>query len=130
MRNFLKSNNRKSLNSRGFTIVELITVIVVMGILSSAVILSYNSWKQSTITAQLKSDLNNVAMAMENARNFNDVYPGSIPSTVKASEGVTLYGGSVDGSTYCVHAASDYYDDLVFHITSSNSSDFIDGACP
>lgn len=54
----------------GFTIVELVVVIVVMGILATITVASYGNWRERTVTNQIKSDLNGVATAMENVRNF------------------------------------------------------------
>jgi len=130
MPNKLRLNQQTFKKTKGFTIIELVVVVVVMGILSAIVTLSYSSWKQTTITAQLKSDLSNASMAMENYRNFNNVYPSSIPDNMNPSEGVTLSGGSSDGGkTYCVSASSEANEDLVFHITSFNSNDPQEGAC-
>ena len=123
--------NRLNLNgTKGFTIVELVVVVVVIGILSAIVTLSYGSWKRSTISAQLKSDLSNVSVVMENYRNFNNIYPSSIPENIKPSDGVTLSGGSSDGGkTYCVQASNEAYSDLMFYINSS-SINAQEGACP
>lgn len=90
-----------------FTIVELIVVISVIGILAAITIVSYGSWKTNTTTNQLKSDLNGVASAMENARNFGTGYPATVPRTFIPSSGVTLAGGSLSSSTsYCVSATN------------------------
>jgi len=105
----------------GFTIVELIVVIAIIGVLSTIVGLSYKNWQTSIVTAQLKSDLNGVASSMENARTFGNAYPSSVPATFEASEGVTLNGGSTDGGeTYCVSATSSRDTSLLYHIDSSS----------
>jgi len=107
----------------GFTIVELIVVISIIGILASISIISYGNWQQSVIEAQLKSDLNSVATAMESYRNFNNGYPSSIPSTFSPSEGVILSGGSIDGGkTYCVDIFSSKVTDLYYYIDSESGT--------
>lgn len=90
----------------GFTIVELIIVISVIAILAAISIISYSGWRHSTVVNQVKSDLNGVAAAMENARTFNNVYPAGIPSTFTVSSGVVLAGGSPDGKTFCFDGTS------------------------
>lgn len=131
MPNKLNLNRFNFSKTKGFTIVELVVVVVVIGILSAIVILSYNSWKRATISAQLKSDLNNVSVAMENYRNFNNIYPSSIPDNMQPSEGVVLYGGSNDGGeTYCVQASNEAYEDLTLYITSSSNTNAQEGVCP
>ena len=108
--------------AKGFTLIELLVVIVVMATLASITMLSYDSWKKNTIATQLKNDLNNASLAMKDYVNFNDTYPSALPASVKSSEGVVLSGGSADGKTYCVEASSTVYNDLLFHITQSDSS--------
>ena len=106
--------------SKGFTLVELVIVIVIIGVISVTAIVSYNGWKQSTVVTQLKNDLNGVAVAMENDRTFNNVYPASVPATFKPSQNVTLSGGSVDaGKTYCVSAVNSQFSNLYYYVNST-----------
>lgn len=110
MRNSCKKKSNISKNPRvvtAFTLVEMMIVLAVIAILVSIVIISYSGWRQSTISTQLKSDLNGAVAAMENSRNFGNSYPSSIPSTFLASNGVTLSGGGLNsGATYCVSASN------------------------
>jgi len=100
----------KKLNIRlasGFTLVEIMVTMVIIGILSGVSIVGYGSWKESTITAQLKSDLNGAVAAMDNARNFGNGYPTAIPTTFKPSSGVTLKGGGLPGGKgFCITATN------------------------
>jgi prepilin-type N-terminal cleavage/methylation domain-containing protein len=114
------TTGRQTLNlSKGFTLIEIIVVIVIIGILAAIAIISYGNWQKSVVTATLKSDLNGVASAMENARTFGNAYPSSIPATFTASNGVTLSGGSTDGGiTYCVTAINPQYPTIQYYISS------------
>ncbi len=104
----------------GFTIVELVVVIAVIGILATITIVSYGAWHKSTLSAQVKSDLNGAASAMESARTFNNTYPATLPSTITASNGVTLTlsGGT---TTYCVDGASTADATVVYYVDSTAS---------
>jgi len=113
--------NRSRVKSRsrgGFTIVELLVVIAIIGILATISIVSYGAWRRSVTSATLKSDLNGVISAMDSYRTFNNGYPGSVPSSFKPSNGVSLSGGSTDTKTYCVEATSSDDASLVFYVAS------------
>ena len=55
----------KRYNSRGFTIVELLIVIVVIGILAALVIVTYNGIQQKARDTERKTDINAVASHLE-----------------------------------------------------------------
>jgi|GEM_PF-1188804 len=115
-------NTKKQQAYHGFTIVEIIMVISIIGILAVIGVVSYNGWQRSTITTQLKSDLNGVAAAYESAITFNNAYPKADVNTVfTASSGSVLSGGSSDGATYCVDAASAKDATLHFYIDNTAS---------
>jgi type II secretory pathway pseudopilin PulG len=90
----------------GFTIVELGVVIVVIGILATISVVGYGNWQQSVSSVQIKNDLSGAAAAMENSRTFGDVYPGDIPSTFTASNGVILSYFSGSDSNFCINGTS------------------------
>jgi len=103
----------------GFTIIELLIVVVVIGILAGISIMGYGAWRKNVATAQVKNDLNAIAAAMESARNFNSNYPTTLPTNVHASDGVTL---TLDpGSTttsFCVDATSTTDDGILYYVDS------------
>ena len=104
---------------KGFTIVELLVVITIIGILASISIISYGAWRHTSITSKVKSDLNGVVAAMNSARTFNNVYPSTVPSSIVPSPGVTLSGGSTDGTTYCVEADSTEDTTVTYYLSSA-----------
>jgi len=114
----------------GYTIVELVLVIIVLGILTAIGIISYNGWRQKTIETQMKSDLKSAVIAMENSRTFNNKYPTSVPSTFKASQGDTISGGSPDGGSYCIDVVNSQFPSLYYHIESTGGGhDVQSGKC-
>lgn len=52
-------------NNRGFTIVELLIVIVVIGILAALVIVTYNGIQQKARDTERKTDINALASHLE-----------------------------------------------------------------
>lgn len=52
-------NKEFKLNSKGFTVVELLIVIVIIGILASIAIVQYDKYKINAVKSQLLSDLRN-----------------------------------------------------------------------
>jgi len=81
----------KKLAVAGFTIVELLIVIVVIGILAAIVIVAYNGVQQRAGEVTVKSDLANAAKAMETDYAVNGTaYAAVLPATVKTSPGVEL----------------------------------------
>jgi prepilin-type N-terminal cleavage/methylation domain-containing protein len=80
---------------KGFTIVELLIVIVVIAILAAITIVSYNGIQKSAIESSMKSDISNAAkiLAMDNTNN--GYFPESAAAAnsgkgLPASNGSTL----------------------------------------
>jgi len=119
-------NTKKFKTIAGFTLVELIVVISIVGILAGIVAVGYSGWQKSSVTSQLKSDLNGVASAMENARTFNNAYPiHAIPSTFKPSSNVALVAidnSSNSGKTYCIDATSTRDATIKYYVDSSSGN--------
>lgn len=115
---------------RGFTIVELVVVIAVIGILAAISIASYASWRQTNAETTVKSDLNGTYTALESYKSFNDGFPATLPTTITPSKDVTLtYVPSADRSSYCVSARSVVVTTVVFNIQSLNGKTPVAGAC-
>ncbi|MFZ1250021.1 MAG: prepilin-type N-terminal cleavage/methylation domain-containing protein [Candidatus Microsaccharimonas sp.] len=121
--------NIQRVGSKGFTIVELIVVIAVIGILAVVGVVGYGAWRTKTAENVVKSDLTQVSTSMENARNFNDAYPISLPSTFQPSSNTTVTFASGDGSYYCVNASSTIQPTVRFYFDSRQTNNPISGAC-
>jgi len=65
----------------GFTIVELLIVIVVIGILAAITIVAYNGIQQRARDAQRQSDISTIKKALEVYYAANDRYPPGSGST-------------------------------------------------
>jgi prepilin-type N-terminal cleavage/methylation domain-containing protein len=69
-----KSNNQKP---RGFTIVELLIVIVVIGILAAITIVAYNGVQSRARFSKMQSDIKSVQKYIEAYNAANGSYPSS-----------------------------------------------------
>lgn len=116
----LKDNpNHKSTNL-GFTIVELLVVIVVIGILAAITIISYTGISQRAIAASLQSDLASGARQIEvfKTTNNNENYPGSVTDCPTPASGNLCLGKSgIDDFSYQVNNSSN---PKTFTLTAAN----------
>lgn len=69
------SLNKRNLNNRGFTIVELLIVIVVIGILALLVITTYSGIQAKARNAKRQTDLQSVQTQLEAFFSQNGYYP-------------------------------------------------------
>lgn len=99
-------------DSRGFTIVELLIVVVVIAILAAITIVSYNGITSRARDTTLMSDVHNAGTLMGLDQATSGSYPTSINAVnnnrgIPASDG-TSYSFHSDGTTYCITATSSY----------------------
>ncbi|MNH58511.1 Type II secretion system protein G precursor [compost metagenome] len=83
----------KNKYTSGFTIVELLIVIVIIGILAAITIVAYNGIQNRAFNSRVQSDIKNVQKLVENYNAINGSYPstGGL-STVRTDNNCT--GGS------------------------------------
>ena len=88
---------------RGFTVVELLVVIVIISILFSIVVVSYGSWRHRTADKAVLSDLNQASSSLESYKNFHNDYPPNLAGTGFAASqevAMTLWTNAPQARTY------------------------------
>ena len=82
---------RNRARTSGFTLVELMVVVVVLGVLVAIAIPKFSNTKAKAIDASMKSDLRNLASAQEGYYYTNSVYTTVVPNlNYLSSPGVTI----------------------------------------
>lgn len=117
----------------GFTIVELLVVVVVIGIIATISAVSYSGIQTNAAVAVLKSDLKSASTELEVERVEDGSYPSSL-SALNDGQGLrsnsgTDYRYSLSDGIYCLSAKSDREGVGIFHISSSTQS-VEEGPCP
>lgn len=74
----------------GFTIVELLIVIIVVAILATITTMAYLGVRRSTQEKTAQNDLYLTSIAMERALQQSSTYPTSLPGSIKASANISL----------------------------------------
>jgi type II secretion system protein G len=78
-------------HQRGFTLIEMLVVIVVIGLLATIAIPKFVNTKEKAYLAQMKTDLRNLATVEEAYLYDNNAYTSSFPVTIyTTTAGVTL----------------------------------------
>lgn len=118
--------------TQGFTIVELLVVIVVIAILATIVIVSYNGIQRSAIEAGLKSDLRNGSTALETTKVESGSYPSiehaNSAGILKPSQDNSLTFNPTN-STYCLQASTPKMGGIYFYLIGIEGQ-IKSGSCP
>lgn len=99
----LEWENKKISTQKGFTIVELLIVVVVIAILAAITIVSYNGISQRSRVSAVQSDLSQAAKALE-AKKISDGVEtySTLLSDVKIDSPKLTYHYNSRSNTYCL----------------------------
>ena len=113
-------------DTRGFTLIELMIVVVILGILASIVVPKFANGKERALTAAMKTDLRNLIAAEEaHYTNALSYYAGAIPDAsfpYQPSENVTVTLSAVTNTGWQASAS---------HVSTTRTcSIFVGAAAP
>lgn len=114
---------------KGFTLIEMMVVVAVLGILISLTAFGFRGWQEGIAQREAKSDLVLASTAMENAKNFGSGYPATLPASFKASNGVTMRYIGGNSTAYCIESQSTRLSSVVFYIDSATDKQPRPGTC-
>lgn len=109
------------LDHKGFTLIELLIVMAIIAILISIGLAAFTRAQAQARDGQRKSDLQNIAGALESYYSDNNVYPASLgnltptyirvipenPTTNLPYTDAEIYLMDVARQTYCLHITLD-----------------------
>lgn len=131
---FLMGTQKTGAFSKGFTIVELLVVIAVIGILAAISFVSYNVVRDNAKSQSISSDLSTTATNLTKYKSQNGGYPSSaaefnasIEKSNTSGQTSYTYNYYSTEKSYCLVAAGTKSS---FYVTSADSTVKEGSSCP
>ena len=104
------THRKTAMGEQGFTLLELIVVVAVLGILMAIAIQQFSLYRSRATDAAMRSDLKNAALAMESYYGEFLDYPASVNALrlvgYRNTNGVTLTINVSSPSSFTLNAAT------------------------
>lgn len=114
---YLKQKNQ------GFTIVELVIIIIVIGILAAITIVSYGAVTENAARQTLEADIRSAASKLTRYKSENGSYPQTLDTAGISNTSSTAFyydlGPDPSIDRYCLSGAAGQ---LQYHIVNGNSN--------
>lgn len=107
----------------GFTLVELLIVIVIIAILAAITIVAYNGIQQRATTAMLDSDLTQASKAVKLYQVANDNFPSNLATVNISNSGGVVYDYAAQAGAYCLSATKNSISRSISEGTQPGSGD-------
>ena len=121
--------NRHARTSRGFTIVELLIVVVIIAILAAITIVAYNGIQRRARASAASSSLAQAQKKLELYKVDNSTYPitANLSAAGITDSNDTTYQYTSDGTTYCLTATNVT---VSYYLNSTTTPTPTAGGCP
>ena len=128
----LSNTPKASTASRGFTIIELLIVIVIIGILVAITAVSYNGVTKGAKESALKSELKQASTEVEVAKAKTGNPPANASSLTTPKNGTLTLSTNTEQNTWCLTITPNSPNNQNipnFNITSDTNT-ISEGGCP
>ena len=128
MSKFLNRVREGRTDDSGFTLVELLVVVVIIGILVAIAIPVFLNQREKAWTSAVESDLRNAAPIAEGYFADTGTYTGLTKTSMLTSEGVTLTIATANDTGYCINATHTNLSGETWSLNSATGR-VVEGAC-